>query len=589
MRGTLRRLALLAGAVLPTLLGWLLAPLPPLRTGESLLGALPATAAPLAVEVRGAGPELRALQREGVWEPLVQGLEDGTLKETLLRLGHDPLARWALTRGAGEAAVGMAVSPPRPRLGMLRLSNLAHCLAGAALWWWGEEGVRRRLALPGRRLRLRLAGRTLVVGPDAETCQAVADGLRSGPPASPLPAAWQLPARAVAARLENPQGGAVSGADGQGGLPLWRRLHGGALLLTRSADHLTARVAARTAAPAALGDAGPRRRRPRRPATFPGPADEAVARVWGWADAARLWKALNAAVWPEHGGPGAGTDPPLLVALWDAVDRGLVPHADGRFALRVDPSPPPPPTLSPVPEVHAALGTPVPAAALRAWQEQLGRVVELFRAPGGADLWEGVRRETRLVERRPGGGARALRLELHRLFWHGAEPYWLIRPAEKALYGGSHAPARLVEVGDAEAGAGAGRSPAALPPFRAAEEELLLTLAAAWRLPPQEVEKWNRLLLDKTDHYQWIPRRYLPGMRRLTGGLRLAGQGIRRGQTRLTARLLPPAEESAGGATLHIDTRLDLWLNTGVLKRAAAAAAPAAETSTAEVAERQTR
>ncbi len=143
----------------------------------------------------------------------------------------------------------------------------------------------------------------------------------------------------------------------------------------------------------------------------------------GYLEPEFAWAALGARLWDSPGRPRRGESQPMTVLAWEWLDCSVIAHADGRFCLRLVPPPPAgaPDGIPAAPVLATDWGVEQTVPAAEAFRKGLQRIVDFYRAPGGRELYERVRRKTRLVyEPKEHSG----RIELHPLFFNGMAPAW---------------------------------------------------------------------------------------------------------------------------------------------------------------------
>lgn len=148
-----------------------------------------------------------------------------------------------------------------------------------------------------------------------------------------------------------------------------------------------------------------------------------LAGAEGYLNPEFAWRALGRKLWDSPARPLRGVSQPFTCFFWEWLDRGVVAGADGRFALgfyppdaRSDAAVPPAPVLA------AAWGVTGAKKLSGEFEASLRRLAEFYAAPGGSELYEKVRSETKLLPQRDGAPGRLL---LQPLFFNYAEPSWL--------------------------------------------------------------------------------------------------------------------------------------------------------------------
>ncbi|MFH0910324.1 MAG: hypothetical protein V1918_02265 [Planctomycetota bacterium] len=509
-----RILLLLAGGCLPAALGWLLAPLPPLDPGETFLAALPREEYPLTVELRGGGEEFRTLGRTDWFSKLLTG--EGTsppgLRALLAPLQDrsfpGTLRRQAILRLAGhQAAAGVTREDPTNGVAVFRLDNLGYSAAKGLLWW--TKGDLTRLLQGGMALggglEARFVGRTLVLGRDKGRVEAVASFLGDqGARRQDKERAY--PSRALLLRY-----GSLPG-DWPGEFSRLsegcRNVPEGELLFTREGSELVMESRVRLCFPflgeESLQKQDPLENVPLVDAPVAARQEGDVLSVAGWVSPNFAWRTLAQVVWGSVEGEDAANEP-YDVFLWRMLAEAFASQGDGRFALWLRRSPPLE-VVPAAPELLGWIGT-AEAVVLHGRMDLCARLaVKLFAAPGGSPLWEKVRQETEL-EGWEEGETRATTVRLHPLFFHGMNPFWASRRGVEAIGWGTHfSPDAVVR---------ALAPPDAAPPsfLPNGMKNPLAAVRMDWSIPPDEVEKWMTLVMDKADNYGWAKRDSLSSIR----------------------------------------------------------------------------
>jgi len=388
---------------------WLLQPASP--PSHSLATRLPADLA-LAIELRDATTAWGELRRQiallpgtpagAAWTQTAPGL-DARLPELLEQMERllDEPGGWGGVRRALRGAVALGVNDLHGRDAALLLQTD----------WLSRQAILRQLATRGTETpegwKLIVAGRNLHF--------AQADGLI-------LAATTTARLRSVRQALASPPGPVIPPCHFVLQAKMNRRLRealhdacGKSFWAVRDGTLRIALTRDEISFAGALGFCG----RDSSPLLPPPPLDlrPGEAGAQGHMRFAPLWKMLSARIWDE-GRPLRGVSRPLTVPAWELLDR-CFSSASGPFALRLgaapnDPVQPAAPLL--------ALSWTTPEAARIAFEEDLARLVALFSAPGGAELYEKIRSQTRLER-----GEGSSRLHLHPLFFHRQTPAWTWR------------------------------------------------------------------------------------------------------------------------------------------------------------------
>lgn len=581
---------LVAAVAIPLAAAWLLRAESP-RTGQGFRGVLPPSCV-VRMEVRQPGDLLKRMVRqipadllgtdraERRSDSLAHARRDAA--ERLLRLAkaHPYLLLSARLSGS---AIAIGWRGPRPFDGVLawrlsRLGRLAVEQAGVqAMQTHLRRATGRRHFVVEVRDRMLLCGRPdLVAAVDPGREAAPLPRQLSGPsPVCGVVGTVSLGTEEARVRSSVPKGGAFR-LQPAGRVLMLRAVGGMATgVLPASFASVQSLIREAAGAPDQRSVAGP----------LP---ESAMARADLAVDIPALRKLVAACVWPEKGGPAAGTDDPTVVCAWDLLRHGMEPRATGRLALAVHPSPPvPEPNLLPVPEMRSAWETEGPAGqAFEAFTGEAQRFVDLFAAPGGILVWEAVRRQT-VLHRSDEAGRPTAYTSLHPLFFHHAAPWWQADAKNRVIRAGTHrrgmggrglqlvAPGAVGDVSTALSG------------------KTLLSVTARWNVPEKEADHWRALLIDKAIHHGWLVRPLRPAAGRGIAWLDYAGRVASSGQGRLEVAARVGAKRRTGAERRDPRICLDLIAAVDVDWRALAAGlrpVPMPEPMPiAEVAERQTR
>ncbi len=603
---SLRRLLICVGVLLPTLLGWIFAPLPRLRDDIRLLALLPPEPLSLGLEARRLGSDLDDLMRSGVLPPdALPPLLTGALQRADIRLPVDPepwlasprrsLFRWLLNH---EAAIAVSLPRTTQRAAIIRLDNLSRAL----LWASGHASLDGRNRLAARVLGQPEAvaayrDRLLLIASSTELLDAMLARQARPSPDDGWPPLSPCPQRGLLVRYRKPRPGDRADAAATTSPGAIETLdaclsRSGAQLSFRCRTTLDPRQTA-----AVLIDEETARC-PLTNAPLPSLGSGDVAGLDGSLAPGMTWRTLSRLGWPQTGAPSAGSDDPMLTLAWQVFHRALAQETDGRFAVRVRASRPARDALA-VPEFLGRLGVHDAERAARVLNSEAARLVELFRAPGGNALWESVRRHTEL---RPGdaAGTEPTQVRLHPVFFHGMQPWW--RPARSgSLVGGSHWPPTPSDT-PPPAGAPSLPSHARALPTDPSVGGVLAALSAAWRIPPTEAEAWTALLVDKIQTHGWIEIETRPVALSAIARFRALLESVPSGHLKLSFRRdasrgpgpAEPAELSNPGRRAPVRFCLDISGCVGVdsaplIRSVNAPAAPHPAAPRAEVAEWQTR
>ncbi|MBN1257631.1 MAG: hypothetical protein JXA52_07990 [Planctomycetes bacterium] len=240
------------------------------------------------------------------------------------------------------------------------------------------------------------------------------------------------------------------------------------------------------------------------------------------------------------------TNDSILQAQRDIFDKGVLPYVDGRFAMRFLEMLPGE-ELPPAPRFRAAIGTEKPQAMSTALEEYVGKLIELFREPGGNEYWEAVRQDTymsKLEGKYPG-----VRIHLHHLFFHNLEPYWFYRPGGDKLELGTHFSEAYFN------------HPAELQ--AEITSAALTNLHASWRLPSEELKKLKALFIDKADKHQWVPEESLATAHKTVKWSEKAWQTFPTGRLALSILTEKPADIDNKNSAFYLDIHAVFRLRDG--------------------------
>ncbi len=143
--------------------------------------------------------------------------------------------------------------------------------------------------------------------------------------------------------------------------------------------------------------------------------------VSGKCDPAQAWKTVSGLLWKDNLRPLRGIDPPMAIIFWEAVDVGIIPQARGDFFVRLLPQETGEMLVPPAPLLQASWTVAQKDIAEKLMFDHAGKIVDFYKAPGGAPFYNYVREETYL---RHDSNADSYHVDLHPLFFNGMKPSW---------------------------------------------------------------------------------------------------------------------------------------------------------------------
>lgn len=468
---------------------WLAMPLDPPEKGDSLLHCFPESEFPVTLEARQLSDMVRGMDKEGtlrklVAPPFVREKDSEKILKMLVGDDSSKIALWALGH---QSAIGVAKNG-KDMAARVRFNNV--CVAVLYIAEAFNPGIYQEHAIKAGfkgNIFTTWHGRDFLVATDRELLKSISTVDSADPVVSTYPD-YGIVSRVCPGFDKDINGRfrKFAGKDmpvnkmqmevswGSGYVRSRTRTVFKPEVSERLIDSLQARHGTRYSGTIWQLDES----------TAPADKDSAVVAVDGVADLKMLWYCFSRVLWDEKAMPVPGESQPMTIVVWKALKKAVIDEADGRFSLRLLKCPQTTKT-TPVPEVRAVLGVGKPEDAYRLFNREGREVLELFRAPGGNELWETVRRDTFLREL---DNPQHSRLEVNELFFHEMSPYW--GPVSEGISFGTHYNNRKNDTGGEAAFVKGGSN-----------DSVTADLRIRWSIDESEFGKLVFLVQDHADNH----------------------------------------------------------------------------------------